>query len=142
MKTLEKIMSEYKSDTLDGRDLHRLMQFIPENQLSSLGLELKDEYAGKHKHIKLTKKNVLRRLKEDVEFGFEKALNQRGISASLMNDVVKMWNWVLEDGLEDIPQNDNYAQYGLPLLKATALKYGFDNPIGNDTGDEYKYTSY
>ena len=29
--------------------------------------------------------------------------------------------------------------YGLPLFKATAEKYGFDNPIGDDTGRENYY---
>jgi hypothetical protein len=77
-------------------------------------------------------------IEEDVEFGFEKALNQRGISSSLMYEVVSMWNWILEEGLEDF---DDYAQYGLPLFKATAVKYGFDNPIGDDSGDESHYAS-
>lgn len=31
-----------------------------------------------------TRENILEQLKSDVEFGFEKALDQRGISASLM----------------------------------------------------------
>ena len=32
-----------------------------------------------------------------------------------------------------------YAMYGLPLFKATAVKYGWDNPIGEDTGTEEYY---
>jgi len=136
MKTLKQVSKEYKSETLDGRDLSRLMGFIPENQLSGFGLELKDEYKGKHHHKRFTRGNILKQLRKDVEFGFEKALNQRGISSSLMHDVVKMWNWILEEGLENF---DEYAQYGLPTFKATAVKYGFDNPIGDDTGDEACY---
>lgn len=31
--------------------------------------------------------------------------------------------------------------YGLPLFKATAVKYGWDNPIGEDSGRERKYDS-
>jgi hypothetical protein len=31
---------------------------------------------------------------------------------------------------------DDYQMYGLPLFKATALKYGWDNPIGEDSGSE------
>ena len=84
---------------------------------------------------------MLKQLKEDVEFGFEKALNKRGISSSLMFEVVRFWNWVLEEGLEDWDE-DNYAMYGLPLFKATAVKYGWDNPIGDDNGDENKYSEY
>lgn len=36
---------------------------------------------------------------------------------------------------------DDYAFYGLPLFKATAVKYGWDNPIGEDSGRERKYDS-
>lgn len=46
-----------------------------------------------------------------------------------------MWNWILEDGLENWDVND-YTQYGLPLFKATAQKYGFDNPIDDDECNE------
>lgn len=137
MKTLDQVIATHKSDTIDGRDLHRLMQFVPEADLPKIGVELKDEYIGKHVAIPFTREAVLEQLREDVAFGFEKALSQRGISSSLMHSVVSMWNWVLEDGLENFK---GYAQYGLPLFKATALKYGFDNPIGDDTGTEAKYS--
>lgn len=136
MKTLQQVKEMYKSKTIDGRDLSRLMQFIPEEELKDFGLELKDEYVGTHKHIEFTKENVLIQLAKDVDFGFEKALNQRGISAGLMAEVVQMWNWILEEGLEDF---DDYPMYGLPIFKATAIKYGFENPIGEDTGSENSY---
>jgi hypothetical protein len=138
MKTLEQIKNQYQSQTIDGRDISRLMQFIPEQDLNLFGIELKDEWVGKHDHKPFTKENILLQLKEDVEFGFEKALNQRGISSSLMYSVVAMWNWILEEGLEDF---NDYAQYGLPLFKATAIKYGFENPIGSDTGSEEQYAA-
>jgi len=136
MKTLEEIKAGYKSNTLDGRDLHRLAQFIPEAELADFGLELKE--GATHSHIPLTRDAVLAQLKHDVEFGFKKALDQRGISAGLMYEVVKMWNWVLDEGMETF---DSYPMYGLPLFKATAVKYGFLNPIGEDTGAESKYDS-
>ena len=138
MKTVEQIL-KYEFQCLDGRDLYRLFDFLTEEQLNSIGVTLKEEYKGKHKTIPLTRENVLNKLEGDVAFGFEKALDKRGISASFMYEVVKMWNWILEEGLETF---DDYAQYGLPLFKATALKYGFDNPIGEDTGEESKYASY
>lgn len=139
MKTLEQIKAR-GSNCLDGRDFGRLAQFIPEADFPAFGLELKPEFVGKHEAKPFTRDAVLAQLKEDVEFGFEKALNQRGISSSLMFETVKLWNWVLEEGLEDWP-DDNYAQYGLPLFKATAVKYGFPNPIGDDAGDEERYAS-
>jgi hypothetical protein len=136
MKSLEQIAIMYKSNTIDGRDLSRLANFVPEEMLPRFGIELEDEHVGKHVAAEFTRDNVLKQLAEDVEFGFTKALNQRGISSSLMHAVVCMWNWILEEGLEEF---DDYAQYGLPLFKATAVKYGFDNPIGDDDGTELKY---
>jgi hypothetical protein len=136
MKTLETVIKDYKSEALDGRDINRLALFVPEDKLKELDIELKKEFVGKHKAIPWTKENILKQLKEDVEFGFEKALDKRGISSSLMCEVVKMWNWILEDGLENY---DEYPMYGLPVFKATAVKYGFDNPIGEDSGSEEKY---
>ena len=39
-------------------------------------------------------------------------------------------------GLENF---DEYPMYGLPIFKATAIKYGFENPIGEDSGSEDYY---
>ena len=136
MKTLQDVKEQYKYDTIDGRDLNRLAKFIPESELKDFGLKLNPEYVGKHQHKEFTKENVLIQLEKDVEFGFEKALNKRGISSSIMAEVVLMWNWILEDGLENF---DEYPMYGLPIFKATAIKYGFDNPIGEDSGSEDYY---
>lgn len=122
MKTLDYVLENYKSDTLDGRDLNRLADFIPEKDLEKINLVLKEEYKGKHQHKEFTRENILQQLKNDVEFGWEKARNQRGISSSLMFDVVKMWNWILEEGLEDF---NNYGSYGSPLFFETAKKYGW-----------------
>jgi len=147
MKTLEEIAEKFEVKCLDGRDLGRLVDFVPWDMLGRFEIKPEDINEGlntKEKwdaHVKkFTRKNVLAQLKKDVSFGFTKALNKRGISASFMFDAVRMWNWILEEGLEDWPR-DKYAQYGLPLLKATAVKYGFENPIGGDHGDEDWYSS-
>jgi len=137
VKTLEQMIGR-ESACLDGRDMSRLASFIPESDLKKFGLELKEEFVGKHEHKAWTRENILAQLKEDVAFGFEKALDKRGLSSGLMYAVVRMWNFVLEEGLEDF---DKYAQYGLPLFKATAEKYGFPNPISSDAGDEPEYES-
>jgi len=141
MKTVEQIAG-YKSNCIDGRDLSRLCDFLSEEDLKKMGMSIKEEFVGKHKPIPLTREIVLERLESDVAFGFEKALHRKGISSGMMFAVVQMWNWVLEEGLEDW-DDDNYAMYGLPLFKATALKYGFENPIGDDVGNEVpKYGTY
>lgn len=139
MKTIEEILS-YKSQTLDGRDLGRLAEFMTVEQLSQVGITLDPD--EKWVVQEYTRDSVLDLLKRDLAFAFEKALNQRGISAGMMFSVVKMWMWVLDEH-EDLINwsDDNYAQYGLPLLKAVAIRYGLDNPIGDDNGDEVQYSS-
>lgn len=140
MKTLEQVLKEHKSEIIDGRDLSRLAQFLTVEQIEGLGLQFStEEDKENHVPVEFTRENILKQLESDVEFGFKKALAQRGISSSLMYEVVSMWNWILEDGLEDF---DNYAYYGLPLFKATAVKYNFENPIGDDEGSESEYNEW
>lgn len=138
MLSKEQIIKEVKggrkSGSLDGRDYSRLIDFFDGEQFPIFGFELKTgaEHVGKE----FTEENVLEQVKKDIAFGFEKALDQRGLSAGAMYAVAQMWMWVLED---DLQHHDSYAMYGLPLFKAVAEKYGFENPIGGDSGAEQKY---
>jgi hypothetical protein len=141
MKTIEEILSNYEKEWatfLDDRFGSRLTQFLTEEQMESIGFKLKKEFKGKHVVKEWTRENILKQLEQDVDFGFSKALSQRSISSGLMFDVVLKWNRILEEGLEDWDEDD-YAMYRLPLFKATAIKYGWDNPIGDDSGSESKY---
>ena len=137
MKTIQEIINNYKiwGTPIDDRFGKRLCQFLTVDQVKEIGFEIVEKT---HRPKKWTRRNILAQLKKDVEFGFEKALYQRSISSSLMFYVVLNWNRVLEEGLENWNE-DNYRNYGLPLFKATAVKYGWDNPIGDDSGDESKY---
>jgi len=135
---LETIKTGKKSECLDGRDFLRLCDYFPVKDWDALGFSLK-EGAKPQKAKSLTKQNILNHLKRDLEFAFEKALNQRGISSSFMHEVIKMWMWMLEDPLQ---HSEEYTMYGLPLYKAVALKYGLNNPIGDDSGGESKYEEY
>ncbi len=143
MKTLDQIREAVKSGQKkseawpDSRDFSRLTMFFPVSEWGVFGFGLK-EGAETPKVEPFTEEVVVGQLKSDVAFGFTKALNKRGISSGLMYEVVKMWLWVLDDPLQDFP-DDGYAMYGLPLFKAIALKYGFPNPIGEDIGSESKY---
>ncbi len=140
-QVLEQVKAGRKSDTFDGRDYGRLADFFETENLELLGFGLADgaDSAERDKNIfEWTEENVLAQLARDLEFGFEKALDQRGISAGTMHSVVKMWMWVLEDDLHG-KADSLYAQYGLPFFKAVALKYNLPNEIGEDVGDEDKY---
>lgn len=149
MRTLDEILSNYKSNCLDGRDVYRLWEFIPwdvaknyPDFLENIKEEYRNEEAWNSEiyEKEYTRENIIEQLRSDVAFGFEKALDRRGISASLMFEVVRMWNWVLDEDEELANWSSyNYAMYGLPLFKATAVKYGFPNEIGDDEGNESWY---
>lgn len=135
MKTLETVIKDFKSQTIDGRDFMRLAKYIPAENL----IKMKCDPVEGHTPADFTRENILEDLKRDLDFAFEKAIDKRGISAACMYYVIKMWTWILEDGLEDW-SDDNYAQYGLPLLKASALKYGFVDEIDGYEGNEHYFS--
>jgi hypothetical protein len=140
MKTLEETLG-LESRALDCRDKVRLLAFVPSCNWHKIGFELKEgSEISSVAADEFTEERVLAHLKADLEFAFSKALGKRGISASLMRDVIKMWLWILDDPLADVPDSD-YAQYGLPLLKQVAVKYGLPNPIGEDYGNEARYSA-
>lgn len=137
MKTLEQLLTGYTDETIDDRQSLRLANFLKDEDLHKIQIELTED--AEPRTIKeWTRENILAQLEEDVEFGFKKALRQRGISAALMFDVVLFWNQVLEEGLEDWDE-DNYAMYGLPLFKATAIKYGWEDQIDGYEGNEVHF---
>ena len=68
----------------------RLAQFCTKEELKKLNI-FTDESIKEWDDSKIkdwTEENIIEQLRKDVEFGFEKALNQRGISASIMFDIV------------------------------------------------------
>jgi hypothetical protein len=137
-EVLEAIQAGRESHCIDFRDYVRLTEFYPTKDWPTLGFQLKEGATRTEDLKEWTEANILQYLQSDVAFGFEKALNHRGISAGLMFETVKMWLWILNDPLANFPEED-YAMYGLPLFKAVAVKYGWNNPIGNDSGSEDKY---
>ena len=130
MKTLKEVLENYGQWEMEFEDRFgaRLCQFLTEEEAKKIGFEISDHSPDRN-IVSWTRDNILNQLEADVEFGFEKALRQRGISSSLMFEVVLRWNKILEDGLENWDEND-YPMYGLPLFKATANKYGWENSIG------------
>lgn len=128
MKTIDNILENYKDykTFLEDRFGVRLCQFLTADQVEKIGFEFNDDEAkSSHTAEPFTREAVLKQLKQDVNFGWRKALDERGISSSLMFDVVRKWCIVLEDGLENWDE-DNYGPYGIPLFKAVADKYGWE----------------
>ena len=125
MKTLEYVKNNIgefeRDDFLDKRFTRRFLDFIEESEWVKFGFRRK-EGAEPKKPKEWTEENILSQLKDDVEFGIEKALDHRGISSELMAMVCLAWLDVLDD--EDIDRN-LYGWYGSELFKAIDKKYGF-----------------
>jgi hypothetical protein len=128
MKTLEQIKAYPGGENcnlIDSRDKKRLLQFLPVENWKALGFSLKDG-AEVPTPTPLTRETVLENLANDLEFAFEKAHNKRGISASLMGDVIKMWMWILDD--EELMRPPEWSDYGIAYLERVAKKYSLPVP--------------
>ena len=126
MKTIKEILENYGDYEviLDDRFGVRFCQFLTVEEMDSIGFEYNDtEKANAHEPKEWTEENILTQLKEDVEFGWEKACDERGLSSSLMYEVVKKWCKVLEN---EFAEFDDYGPYGKPLFEAVAKKYGWE----------------
>lgn len=125
MKTLEYVkthIDEFEEDTvLDRRFTKRFIDFIPVDEWE----KFRYRYIGAEPHIpkEWTEQNILAQLREDVEFGYEKAINERGISSELMAMVVNAWCKVLENGLN----LDGYdGPYHIRQFTTVAKHYGWE----------------
>ena len=129
-------IGEFEEDSfIDTRFTKRLMDFLPTNEWKTFGYQYVGE--GEYTPKEWTEENILAQLKEDVEFGIEKATNHRGISANLMFNVVKAWCKILENGLD----TTDYGWYGDKLFKAVDeyYKFGF---VDKDTFNSRFYEEW
>lgn len=125
MKTINEILENYKDYEifLEDRFGARFCYFLTPEQMEKIGFSLNDEYKDKYVPKEWTEENVIEQLKQDVLFDWEKACDERGISADLMYEVVKSWCKVLEN---DLQYFSDYSPYGKPLFKAVAQKYNIE----------------
>jgi hypothetical protein len=69
---------------------------------------------------------VIEQMTEYMEFAVEKACDHRGLSARRSISKMRGWLWLLNDNemLEFIKNDNNYENYGAPILKKIIDKYG------------------
>lgn len=124
MKTLEYVKEhydEFEADTFfDRRWTKRFIDFLPTEEWEHYGFAYTGETERTAKEW--TEENILSQLKEDVDFGFEKATDERGISSELMAMVVNSWCKVLENGL-NLDGDDGY--YHIKQFKVVDTYYGW-----------------
>lgn len=131
MKSLEYVkehIDEFELDHfIDSRFTKRFIDFLPVPEWERFGFRYTGE--GEPTPKEWTKENILDQLKRDVEFGWEKCVDERGISSELMALVVKGWCRVLENNL-DLRGNDGY--YHRDQFLSVARHYGWKLEYGED----------
>ncbi|NMC34574.1 MAG: hypothetical protein GYA36_19300 [Veillonellaceae bacterium] len=80
---------------------------------------------------------VLEQMRDYAAFGWEKIWDHRGISASRTIEKMKAWLWLLgtpeaDELIKFADADENYPQYGAPILAKICRAYGF--PIPDDAG--------
>jgi hypothetical protein len=63
-----------------------------------------------------------------AEYGWPKATEHRGLSASRTVDKMRAWSWLLGDDKAVELCDGDYAPYGAPILKALSDYFGFPVP--------------
>ena len=110
MKSIENILNNYSEyeTFLEDRFGRRFCEFLTPEQMEKIGFRLNEERKDNWKTKEWTYENVLLQLKEDAEFGLEKAEGERDVSSSLMYEMCKSWCKIIER--EDlIEEYDNYG---------------------------------
>ena len=114
-------IDEFEEDNfIDSRFTKRFVDFLPTSEWSKFGFR----YTGEDELVpkEWTEENILAQLKEDVEFGYMKAVDERGISSELMAMVVNAWCKILQNGL-NLNGNDGY--YHIKQFTTVAKHYGW-----------------
>ena len=92
---------------------------------------LKDEVTSDdYTQIKKDEATIRSEIAEYMEFAWEKALGHRGLSASRSIDHMRGLLFLLGDSelLDFANADDNYPQYGVPILKRICEKMGIAIP--------------
>lgn len=115
-------INEFEEDNfIDRRFTKRFIDFLPTSEWDKFGFR----YTGEEEYIpkEWTEENILAQLKEDVEFGYMKAVDERGISSELMAMVVNAWCKILQNGLN---LNGNDGWYHKKQFTTVAEHYGWE----------------
>lgn len=126
MKTLEYCKENWekveRDHLIDSRWTKRFIDYLPAEEWGKYGFKFKE--GCEHHPKEWTEENIIEQLKLDVLFGWEKCCDERGISSSLMADVVRSWCDVLENGL--VLDDNESGYYSRNQFLVVAKKYGWE----------------
>ncbi len=135
MKTEQQILDRIKElDNSKDKDpfgfqQYDLIRFLPYEKIKGFISEDATEEGWEEHSLPLTRDAVLNEIKDYMEFAWEKANRQRGLSSTRNIEHMLAWTWILNDGvfskLESSYEND-LQYYGKPQLVFVCEQYGID----------------
>lgn len=130
-RTPEAILAHYNAVKADD-----WLGVIAEDLLPRLPFEMvkqwlrEDLTAETYEQEQWTPETVIEEMCAYMPFAWKKAHGERGISAGRSIQHFESWVWLLGpeyDDLYDFLRNqDNYPQYGKPMLRAICERFGFE----------------
>ena len=135
MRTTEEILQHIKDKHREdflGVIAQDLIIFLPFQIAKDNGF-LKDEATEKswnEIYMEPTEENIKSKMIDYLPFAFQKATNQRGISASRSIQHFETWLWLIKDDelLAFLNNESNFEPYGLPMLDKVEAKYNSPKP--------------
>lgn len=116
----EDVFGIERSDLIPYLDYENAKEFLKE------GIT-KEEW---DKDRKSTDEEVMKEMSGYIEFAWDKAIGERGLSANRNIMHYSAWIWLLNDGsFEEYKEkcDNEYSEYGKPVLSWICKKYGYDN---------------
>lgn len=127
MRTIEEVRARYNDPKRQQGDMFGFSSEV-------LGVHIPEGWQeGHHDKVKdhpLTEEYVRGEAIKYLEFAFGKALDHRGISASRSVQKLREYAWLLcmDEAVAFADNGDNYANYGVPVLKHMARAFGVPLP--------------
>ena len=120
-----KIKDGFSTDVMGWFSIYDIMTALPfEEVVDELSLEFLQQRNAKEvweEEVRLkTREDVIRVMKNYLEFAWDKANNERGLSADRSIHHYIAWAWLIDDELyEKIVEmyENNYYPYGKPILQ-------------------------
>lgn len=125
MKTEQEIVEriQTRKDALFDFTLDALLPFLSFENAKPFLQEHVTAEQWEDARTPLTRENVIRAIQGYLPFAFEKAEDQRGLSASRSISKMQAWLWALGDDEMVEFCSAHYAPYGMPALEAIRDKY-------------------
>lgn len=130
IRNQQEIMDRFNSEEskdLFGTQMTDLLGFMDYENVKPHLIKEFIEKVEKGEEVWTPKTDAKKEILNYLDFAYEKAENQRGLSAGRSMLHFKTWIWLDDDKFynEILPLIDNYTNYGIPALDKIAAHYGY-----------------